>query len=153
MNTTYKVLIGVVIGLLVATGAGFLIARNAITTSSLGGVVGVGAVQTNTFWFVNGLFAGTSQQWSVSSAGAVTSAGSTVNGALAVTGASTLTGAATIGGLVTANGASSTVRVGKASAYAGCIELYDAAASGTLDYVYSSGTALVDTSSKPAFCQ
>ena len=75
MNTTYKVLIGVVIGLLVATGAGFLIARNTITTSSLGGVVGVGQVQTNTFWFVNGLFAGTSQQWSVSSAGAITTTG------------------------------------------------------------------------------
>jgi len=75
MNTTYKVLIGVVIGLLVATGVGYLIAHDTITSSSLGGVVGVGQVQTNTFWFVNGLFAGTSQQWSVSSAGLMTTTG------------------------------------------------------------------------------
>jgi hypothetical protein len=48
---------------------------------------------------------------------------------------------------------SSTVRIGVTSKWPGCIEMYDAAASGTVNYVYSSGTALVDTSSKPAFCQ
>jgi hypothetical protein len=78
MNTTYKVLIGVVVGVILATGVGYLIARNTITSSSLGGVVGVGEVQTNTFWFVNGLFAGTSQQFAVSKTGAISVNGGTV---------------------------------------------------------------------------
>lgn len=77
MNTTYKVLIGVVIGLLVATGVGFLIARNTITSSTLGGVVGVGQVQTQTFWFYQGLYAGTTQQFSVNSTGQLTLGGGT----------------------------------------------------------------------------
>ena len=57
------------------------------------------------------------------------------------------------GSLINVLGASSTVRVGVVSKFPGCLEMYDAAASGTLNYVYSSGTALVDTSSKPTFCQ
>ena len=48
--------------------------------------------------------------------------------------------------------ASSTVRIGTGQTNPGCIELYDAA-NGTLDYVYSSSTALVDTTTKPIFCQ
>lgn len=48
---------------------------------------------------------------------------------------------------------SSTVRVGVTSTWPGCIEMYDNAASGTLDYIYSNSGALVDTSTKPAFCK
>jgi hypothetical protein len=48
---------------------------------------------------------------------------------------------------------SSTVRIGVTSTWPGCIEMYDAAASGTMNYIYTSATALVDTSTKPSFCQ
>ena len=139
MNTTYKVLIGVVIGLLVATGVGFLIARNTITTSSLGGVVGVGQVQTNTFWFVNGLFAGTSQQWSVSSAGAMTAASMTDSGAL------------TVKGLAAVNqAASSTLQIGAPSG-TGCLEM-GTASSGEV-YVTVTSSTIAATTTKPAICQ
>ena len=47
---------------------------------------------------------------------------------------------------------SSTLKIGVASRWPGCIEMYDAAASGTMNYIYSSGTTLVDTSTKPVFC-
>lgn len=58
-----------------------------------------------------------------------------------------------VGNLLTVITPSSTVRIGVTSTWPGCIELYDAGASGTLDYIYSSGTTLVDTASKPTFCQ
>lgn len=76
MNTTYKVIIGVVIGLLAATGAGLLISHFAESTSSNSlGAVGVGEVQTNTFWFYNGFYAGTSQQLSVAANGVLVDTG------------------------------------------------------------------------------
>ena len=70
-----QLLIGVAIGVVLALGAGFLVSRMSMGASNLGAVVGVGEVQTNTFWFYNGLYAGATQQFSVSSAGAVTAAG------------------------------------------------------------------------------
>jgi len=52
------------------------------------------------------------------------------------------------------NSASSSARIGiSGTASHGCLEFYDAAASGTLDYVYASATVLQITSTKPTFCQ
>lgn len=47
---------------------------------------------------------------------------------------------------------SSTLRIGTINKF-GCVEMYDAVASGTLTYMYVSSTALVVTASKPNFCQ
>lgn len=53
----------------------------------------------------------------------------------------------------TATGVSSTIKLGTSiNASHGCIELYDAVNSSTIDYIYASSTALVITSSKPTFC-
>lgn len=47
-----------------------------------------------------------------------------------------------------------TIRIGEAlSNKVGCIEMYDAAATTTLTYLYVSGTALIVTTTKPAFCK
>lgn len=48
---------------------------------------------------------------------------------------------------------SSTMRIGVTSTWPGCIEMYDAAASGTLNYVYVSSTALIVTATNPGFCK
>jgi hypothetical protein len=53
----------------------------------------------------------------------------------------------------TATGVSSTIELGtSANASHGCIELYDAVNSSTIDYIYASSTQLIITSSKPTFC-
>lgn len=49
--------------------------------------------------------------------------------------------------------ASSTVRIGTGGANPGCIEIYDAVNSSTINYAYVSSTALVVTTVKPTFCQ
>ena len=68
-----QLLIGVAVGVIAALGIGFLVSSRSMSASSLGAnVVGVGQVQTNTFWFYNGLFAGTSQQWKVTGSGNMT---------------------------------------------------------------------------------
>jgi len=55
---------------------------------------------------------------------------------------------------IQATGASSTIRAGSNNnASHGCLELYDAVNSSTLMYIYSSSSVLIDTSTKPTFCQ
>ena len=156
MNTTYKVLIGVVVGLLVATGVGYLIARNTITSSTLGGVVGVGQVQTNTFWFVNGLYAGTSQQWNVSSAGVITTTGGITNsGTLTQSGAATLSGATVISGTAQVlQTTSSTLKIGTGVGnITGCLELGDSSSASTTVYITASGATVTATTTKPSACK
>lgn len=52
------------------------------------------------------------------------------------------------------NAPSSTARIGLSGQTShGCIELYDAVNSSTVNYLFVSSTALVVTASKPAFCQ
>lgn len=48
---------------------------------------------------------------------------------------------------------SSTFKIGVTSTWPGCIEMYDAHNTGTINYIYTSSTALVDTTVKPNFCQ
>jgi len=62
-------------------------------------------------------------------------------------------GTSTTSTAIWAASASSTIRVGTGGINPGCIELYDAVNSSTINYVFSSSTALVVTATKPNFCQ
>lgn len=73
--TNYKqLIIGVVVGIILAIGGSLLISHTSMATPSLG-AVGVGEVQTNTFWFYNGFYAGTNQQLSVAANGVLVDTG------------------------------------------------------------------------------
>jgi hypothetical protein len=63
-------------------------------------------------------------------------------------------GSATTSATLYIGGPTSTLRFGtSANPSHGCIELYDAVNTSTQMYVYSSSSVLVDTSTKPTFCQ
>ena len=137
----YKQLaLGALIGIIVTLGAGFL-----LSSTQLGAVVGVGQTETNTFWFVNGLFAGSSQQFKVDSSGNATFAGTaTFTGA--VSGIST----STLSSLSVFTATHSTVKIGSATS-TGCLELGDSAGSAIV-YITATGATITATTTKPAAC-
>lgn len=143
MNINYKQMaIGLIIGVIVAVGAGYFISQSSLS-HSFGAVVGVGQVQTQTFWFYNGFYAGTTQQFSVSSVGALTAAGVTDNGALTVTGNAQI--------LQTT---SSTLKIGTGVGnITGCLELGDSSSASTTVYITASGATVSATTTKPAACR
>jgi hypothetical protein len=86
--------------------------------------------------------------------GTVDASGNWVLGISGTGGSVKVQGNVSATGTIQSAGASSTILLGTSlSASHGCIEIYDAVNSSTLMYVYSSSSALVDTSISPGFCK
>lgn len=83
--------------------------------SSFGAITPVGSTEYNTKWFVNGLFGGATQQWSIDANGnevanTITSTGATVVGALTQGGGTVATSSTGAGTLTAANLTTGTIQ-------------------------------------------
>ena len=108
--------------------------------------------------FIEGLYAGTSRQLSVSNAGLLTTTGGITNsGAFAQSGAIALSGAVTMSGTAhVSQSASSTLQIGNTDSgvNTGCLILGDSSgATSSPVYVTATGSSLSATTTKPAACR